>query len=178
MSEGRPSPGGSGLSGLESAELLLEVADALGGRVVVAALAGFEFFQRFLLLPGLVLGALAGGVGDAGLVHLGGHLAVGLVLELLQLIDGPLLGEALLLAGALLSGEVLDLVAGGGVEADGAVVAHGEVQPQRRQKRPALRAKQGMWTLFGEAGQVLKRGHELAGVLSVLERKLLKIVED
>lgn len=48
----------------------------------------------------------------------------------------------------------------------------------RIEKRPALRAKQGMWTLFGEGGQVLKRGHELAGVLSVLERKLLKIVED
>lgn len=48
----------------------------------------------------------------------------------------------------------------------------------RIEKRPSLRSKQGMWTLFGEAGQVLKRGHELAGVLSVLERKLLKIVED
>lgn len=48
----------------------------------------------------------------------------------------------------------------------------------RIEKRPALRAKQGMWTLYGEAGQVLKRGHELAGVLSVLERRLLKIVED
>lgn len=48
----------------------------------------------------------------------------------------------------------------------------------RIEKRPALRAKQGMWTLFGEGGQVLKRGHELAGVLAVLERKLLKIVED
>lgn len=48
----------------------------------------------------------------------------------------------------------------------------------RIEKRPALRAKQGMWTLYGEAGQVLKRGHELAGVLSPLERKLLKIVED
>jgi hypothetical protein len=48
----------------------------------------------------------------------------------------------------------------------------------RIEKRPSLRGKQGMWTLFGEAGQVLKRGHELAGVLSPLERKLLKIVED
>ena len=27
----------------------------------------------------------------------------------------------------------------------------------RIEKRPALRGKQGMWTLFGEAGQVLKR---------------------
>ena len=47
----------------------------------------------------------------------------------------------------------------------------------RIEKRPALRAKQGMWALVGEAGQVLKRGHELPGVLSPLERKLLKIVD-
>jgi hypothetical protein len=47
----------------------------------------------------------------------------------------------------------------------------------RIEKRPALRHKQGMWTLFGEAGQVLKRGHELAGVLFPLERRLLKVVE-
>jgi len=51
-------------------------------------------------------------------------------------------------------------------------------RPQARiEKRPALRHKQGMWTLFGEAGQVLKRGHELAGVLFPLERRLLKLVE-
>ena len=48
----------------------------------------------------------------------------------------------------------------------------------RVEKRPELRGRQGMWTLYGEAGQVLKRGHELAGVLSPLERKLLKLVED
>ena len=52
-------------------------------------------------------------------------------------------------------------------------------RPQARiEKRPSLRGKQGMWTLFGEAGQVLKRGHDLAGVLFPLERRLLKIVED
>ena len=52
-------------------------------------------------------------------------------------------------------------------------------RPQVRiEKRPALRGRQGMWTLFGEAGQILKRGHELPGVLSLLERRLLKIVED
>ena len=51
-------------------------------------------------------------------------------------------------------------------------------RPQARiEKRPALRGKQGMWTLFGEGGQVLKRGHELAGVLFVLERRLLRLVE-
>lgn len=52
-------------------------------------------------------------------------------------------------------------------------------RPETRiEKRPALRAKQGMWTLYGEAGQVLKRGHELPGVLSVLERRLLRVVGD
>jgi hypothetical protein len=52
-------------------------------------------------------------------------------------------------------------------------------RPEARiEKRPSLRAKQGMWTLYGEGGQVLKRGHELSGVLSVLERRLLKVVED
>lgn len=45
------------------------------------------------------------------------------------------------------------------------------------EKRPALRGRQGMWAMFGEAGQVLKRGHELGGVLYPLERKLLKLVE-
>jgi hypothetical protein len=48
----------------------------------------------------------------------------------------------------------------------------------RVEKRPALRGRQGMWALYGEAGQVLKRGHDLAGVLSPLERKLLKLVAD
>ncbi|HUD28136.1 MAG TPA: DUF2794 domain-containing protein [Novosphingobium sp.] len=52
-------------------------------------------------------------------------------------------------------------------------------RPQARiEKRPSLRGKQGMWTLFGEVGQVLKRGHELSNVLSPLERKLLKVVDD
>ena len=52
-------------------------------------------------------------------------------------------------------------------------------RPEARiEKRPALRAKQGMWTLFGEGGQILKRGHELSGVLFPLERRLLKVVED
>jgi hypothetical protein len=46
----------------------------------------------------------------------------------------------------------------------------------RIEKRPALRGKQGMWALIGESGQVLKRGHELAGVLFPLERRLLKVV--
>ena len=51
-------------------------------------------------------------------------------------------------------------------------------RPQARvEKRPALRNKQGMWTLFGEHGQVLKRGHELANVLAPMERRLMKAVD-
>lgn len=48
----------------------------------------------------------------------------------------------------------------------------------RIEKRPSLRNKQGQWCLFGEQGMILKRGHELAGVLAPLERKLMKIVDD
>ncbi|TRD12201.1 DUF2794 domain-containing protein [Erythrobacter insulae] len=51
-------------------------------------------------------------------------------------------------------------------------------RPQARvEKRPSLRNKQGMWTLFGEHGQVLKRGHELNNVLAPMERRLLKAVD-
>lgn len=48
----------------------------------------------------------------------------------------------------------------------------------RIEKRPALRARQGMWALIGETGAVLRRGQELAGVLAPVERRLMKIVED
>lgn len=44
-------------------------------------------------------------------------------------------------------------------------------------KTPALRHKQGMYALIGEAGAVLKRGHELSTVLAPLERKLVKLVQ-
>ena len=52
-----------------------------------------------------------------------------------------------------------------------------EVPQMRLEKRPALRNKQGMWALFGENGQVLKRGHDLTGVLAPVERRLVKLVE-
>jgi hypothetical protein len=44
-------------------------------------------------------------------------------------------------------------------------------------KDPALRQRQGEWVLYGEGGVVLKRGHELAGVLAVVERRLVKAIE-
>jgi hypothetical protein len=46
----------------------------------------------------------------------------------------------------------------------------------RVEKRPALRHRQGMWTLVGEGGAILRRGHELGPVLAPVERRLLKLV--
>lgn len=48
----------------------------------------------------------------------------------------------------------------------------------RIEKRPALRHRQGMWALIGEAGSILKRGTDLQGILAPVERRLLKIVKD
>jgi hypothetical protein len=48
----------------------------------------------------------------------------------------------------------------------------------RIEKRPALRQRQGMWALVGEAGAVLKRGHELGPVLAPVERRLMKLVDE
>jgi hypothetical protein len=47
----------------------------------------------------------------------------------------------------------------------------------RIEKRPKLRNRQGMYSVIGMDGQILKRGHDLRGVLRVLERKLIKAVE-
>jgi hypothetical protein len=46
----------------------------------------------------------------------------------------------------------------------------------RIEKRPALRHRQGMWALIGEAGAVLRRGHELGPILAPVERRLMKLV--
>lgn len=47
----------------------------------------------------------------------------------------------------------------------------------RIEKRPALRLRQGQWTLFAETGAVLRRGHELSQVLAPVERRLMKLVQ-
>ncbi len=46
----------------------------------------------------------------------------------------------------------------------------------RVEKRPALRNRQGMWSLVGEGGAILRRGHELGPVLAPVERRLMKLV--
>ena len=53
---------------------------------------------------------------------------------------------------------------------------HSERPEIRIEKRPALRQKQGAFSLVGEQGQLLKRGHDLGGVLAPLERRLMRLV--
>ena len=53
---------------------------------------------------------------------------------------------------------------------------HSERPEVRVEKRPALRMKQGAFALVGEHGAVLKRGHDLGGVLAPLERRLMRLV--
>lgn len=46
----------------------------------------------------------------------------------------------------------------------------------RIEKRPRLRARQGMYAVVSMDGQILRRGHDLRAVLTVLERKLIRLV--
>lgn len=47
----------------------------------------------------------------------------------------------------------------------------------RIEKRPKLRAKQGMYAVVGMDGQILRRGHDLGQVLRVLEAKLIRPID-
>ncbi|HWL57865.1 MAG TPA: DUF2794 domain-containing protein [Paracoccus sp. (in: a-proteobacteria)] len=47
----------------------------------------------------------------------------------------------------------------------------------RIEKRPKLRAAQGQYAVIAMDGRILKRGHDLANVLRILERKLIRPVE-
>ena len=53
---------------------------------------------------------------------------------------------------------------------------HSERPEVRIEKRPSLRLKQGAFALVTEHGQVIKRGHDLTGVLAPLERRLMRLV--
>jgi hypothetical protein len=47
----------------------------------------------------------------------------------------------------------------------------------RIEKRPSLRTRQGMYAIVGMDGQILRRGHDLAQVLRILEAKLIRKVD-
>ncbi|MEX0348875.1 MAG: DUF2794 domain-containing protein [Paracoccaceae bacterium] len=47
----------------------------------------------------------------------------------------------------------------------------------RVEKQPKLRNRQGMYSVIGMDGQILKRGQDLKSVLRVLERKLIRAID-
>jgi hypothetical protein len=47
----------------------------------------------------------------------------------------------------------------------------------RIEKRPALARAQGAWAVLGQAGVVLRRGHELDYVLKFFDRGRFKVVD-
>lgn len=53
---------------------------------------------------------------------------------------------------------------------------HSERPEVRIEKHPELRLKQGAFALLNEHGLVLKRGHDLSGVLAPLERRFMRLV--
>ena len=77
------------------------------------------------------------------------------------------------------AGEWRDYAIGAGREhAVFAVFRHTAEMPLYRiEKRPSLRNRQGMYCVVASGGLVMKRGHELAQVLRVLEPKRPSAVE-
>jgi hypothetical protein len=49
-----------------------------------------------------------------------------------------------------------------------------EIALFRVEKRPRLKSKQGQYAVVAAGGQVLRRGHELAQVLKIFDKKFLK----
>ena len=47
----------------------------------------------------------------------------------------------------------------------------------RIEKRPKMRDRQGMYSVVGMDGRILRRGHDLKMVLRVLEKKLIRSVD-
>jgi hypothetical protein len=47
----------------------------------------------------------------------------------------------------------------------------------RIEKRPALARRQGAWAVLGQAGMVLRRGHELEQVLRFFDKGRFKVVD-
>jgi hypothetical protein len=52
----------------------------------------------------------------------------------------------------------------------------GEVPTYRIEKDPKLRNRQGAYSVISATGLILKRGHDLARVLAVLDKQRLKLV--
>jgi hypothetical protein len=58
------------------------------------------------------------------------------------------------------------------------VFRHASESPLYRvEKRPALARRQGAWSVTGQGGQILKRGHELSQVLKLFDKGRFAVVE-
>lgn len=53
-----------------------------------------------------------------------------------------------------------------------------EMPLYRIEKRPKFAARQGAWTVVSMSGAILKRGHDLAQVLRVFDRKRLRLASE
>ncbi|WP_084399271.1 DUF2794 domain-containing protein [Henriciella aquimarina] len=54
---------------------------------------------------------------------------------------------------------------------------HAEAPTWRIEKVPALRNQQGAYAVYGSQNQILKRGHDLAQVLRVFDRRRFEIIK-
>ena len=79
----------------------------------------------------------------------------------------------------VIAGEARDYAIG--MEKDIAVFAifrrHAENPTWRIEKQPHLQNMQGQYVVYGQAGQVLRRGRELSQVLRVFDRSRFRIIE-
>jgi hypothetical protein len=48
----------------------------------------------------------------------------------------------------------------------------------RIEKRPALARRQGAWSVVGEGGLIVRRGHDLAQVLKLFESRKFRVIGD
>ena len=47
----------------------------------------------------------------------------------------------------------------------------------RIEKRPALASRQGAWSVIGQGGQILRRGHSLEAVLKLFDRHRFRVLD-
>ena len=79
----------------------------------------------------------------------------------------------------VMAGEARDYAIG--MHKDHAIFAifrrHAEHPTWRIEKQPHLANMQGQYVVYGQAGQVLRRGRELAQVLRVFDRRRFSVVD-
>ena len=94
--------------------------------------------------------------------------------------DRPELNQLLRLYGQMVAkGEWRDYAIDGlGEFAVFSIFRRASEQPLYRiEKRPALAKRQGQWAVIGQAGHILKRGHELGQVLRFFDKQRFSVVE-